>query len=230
MDKNMDKNMNKSMSIRLLRESEIEIRGQQAGKSQSGFWGLFLLFKDARVDMRILDETFGVLGWQRSHQLIDNNLYCTIEIWDSEKSQWVSKQDVGTPSEAEAEKGQASDAFKRAGFNIGIGRELYTAPTIFINLNDDEVYEQDGKVKVSKKVKFIVSEIEYNNNREISLLNITDSKGIVRFSWVGDIFCDFCKEKVAEYKGRSPETILAVSRKNLNANACGSCLAEKLKK
>ena len=114
--------------IRLLKAEEIECRISTI--SEKGL--SLLLFKDARVDQKILDEIFTPYGWKRSHQSIDGNLYCTVEIWDKEKQQWIAKQDVGTTSYAEKEKGQASDSFKRACFNIGIGRELYTAPFIWI--------------------------------------------------------------------------------------------------
>ena len=93
-----------------------------------------LLYKDARVDMDILDETVGNMNWQRKHSR--DNANCTIEIWDKEKGQWVSKEDTGTESYTEKEKGLASDSFKRAGFNWGIGRELYTAPFIWIKKED----------------------------------------------------------------------------------------------
>lgn len=89
-----------------------------------------LLYKDARCDMKILDETVGPENWKRSHELINGNLFCNVSLWDEGKKEWVTKQDVGTESYTEKEKGQASDAFKRACFNWGIGRELYTAPFI----------------------------------------------------------------------------------------------------
>lgn len=115
-----------SPTIRLLRADEIECRVSTINEK-----GLsLLLFKDARVDQRILDETFTPFGWRRTHQCIDGKLYCTVEVWDSAKGQWVAKQDVGTESYSEKEKGQASDSFKRACFNWGVGRELYTAPFI----------------------------------------------------------------------------------------------------
>ena len=113
-------------TIRLLRADEIECRVSTINEK-----GLsLLLFKDARVDQRILDETFTPFGWRRTHQCIDGKLYCTVEVWDSAKGQWVAKQDVGTESYSEKEKGQASDSFKRACLNWGVGRELYTAPFI----------------------------------------------------------------------------------------------------
>ena len=115
------------MEIRLLRADKIECRiGTISDKGLS-----LLLYKDARADMKILDETFGILGWKRTHQSIDGNLYCTVEIWDSEKKEWISKQDVGTVSYTEKEKGQASDSFKRACVSVGIGRELYSASATF---------------------------------------------------------------------------------------------------
>lgn len=101
--------------IRLLRADEIECR--IAVLNEKGL--SLLLYKDARVDQKILDETFGVFGWKRSHQCIDGNLYCTVEIRDKETGEWIAKQDVGTTNYAEKEKSQASDSFKRACFNWG---------------------------------------------------------------------------------------------------------------
>lgn len=118
----------REVKIRPLRAEEIDCR--VATINAKGL--ALLLYKDARVDQSILDETFGVYGWQRSHQWMGERLYCTVSVRDPETGEWVSKQDVGTESYTEKEKGQASDAFKRACFNLGIGRELYTAPFIWI--------------------------------------------------------------------------------------------------
>lgn len=117
--------------FRTLRADEIECR--VATISAKGL--SLLLYKDARVDQNILDETVGPGRWQRTHELINGNLFCNVGIlfdYDNGQSGWVWKQDVGTESNTEKEKGQASDAFKRACFNWGIGRELYTAPFIWI--------------------------------------------------------------------------------------------------
>ena len=122
--------------IRLLKADEIECRVGTVSKDNTGC--SLLLYKDARVDMRMLDEVFGPTNWKRSHEVINGSLFCTLSIWDSEKKEWVGKQDVGTESYTEKEKGQASDAFKRAGFNWGIGRELYTAPFIWIKLANND--------------------------------------------------------------------------------------------
>lgn len=159
--------------IRLLTKDEIECRVEQVAKDLT--WCNVLLYKDARVDMRILDEVFGQMNWQRHHELINGNLFCTVSVWDKEKNAWVSKQDVGVESMTEKEKGQASDAFKRACFNIGIGRELYTAPTIFINLTKADV-SASNKVKA----RFKVADIGYTNG-EITSLVIVDDKGLERY-------------------------------------------------
>ena len=159
--------------IRLLKKDEIECRVAQVAKDLT--WCNVLLYKDARVDMRILDEVFGQMNWQRHHELINGNLFCTVSVWDKEKNAWVSKQDVGVESMTEKEKGQASDAFKRACFNIGIGRELYTAPTIFINLTKADV-SASNKVKA----RFKVADIGYTNG-EITSLVIVDDKGAERY-------------------------------------------------
>ena len=87
-----------------------------------------MLYKNARVDQAILDETFGIFGWQRHHTVIGGSLYCSVSVWDEEHQDWIMKQDVGSESDYEKEKGAASDSFKRACVNLGIGRELYTAP------------------------------------------------------------------------------------------------------
>lgn len=162
--------------IRLLFADEIECRvGTQRADGCS-----LLLYKDARVDMRLLDEHFGPMNWKRDYSLINGNLFCTISIWDEDKKEWISKQDVGTESNTEKEKGQASDSFKRAGFNWGIGRELYTAPFIWIVLSKSDLGSND-----KLKTKFMVKEIGYNEQREINRLVITDGKS-VRYTY-GDI-------------------------------------------
>ena len=160
--------------MRTLYANEIECRvGNNLKKGVS-----LLLYKDARVDMRILDETYGPMNWERNHEVVNGNLFCTIRVWDKEKSCWISKQDVGTESFTEKEKGEASDSFKRAGFNWGIGRELYTAPFIWIAISPEELDEKERL-----KTKFVVREIDYNDNREISYLVITDTKGNPRFTY-----------------------------------------------
>lgn len=163
--------------IRLLKADEIECRVGTVSKDNTGC--SLLLYKDARVDMRMLDEVFGPTNWKRSHEVINGSLFCTLSIWDSEKKEWVGKQDVGTESYTEKEKGQASDAFKRAGFNWGIGRELYTAPFIWIKLGNND-FNQFNKVSTS----FIVEHIEYNEEkREITALKIVDKSGAVRYTY-----------------------------------------------
>ena len=161
--------------VRLLRADEIECRVSTINER-----GLsLLLFKDARVDQKILDETFTPFGWKRTHQIIDGNLYCTVEIWDSEKCQWIAKQDVGTTSYSEKEKGQASDSFKRACFNWGVGRELYTAPFIWIGAGNVAIQKKDNKFTTSDR--FSVQSISYNEQREINALVIVNGKGFKVF-------------------------------------------------
>ena len=167
------------MRIRTLKSSEIECRVQQVKSNGC----VLLLYKDARCDMRILDEVFGIDGWEREHQVVNGNLYCTVRIWSEKRQQWISKQDVGTESNTEKQKGEASDSFKRACFNIGIGRELYSAPFIWINLDKTELKDNNGRYSLDYKVKFEVKEIEYNEDREISKLIIVDQNGEERFKY-----------------------------------------------
>ena len=116
--------------MRPLRADEIEVRvGQVYEKGVS-----MLLYKNARVDMAVLDETYGEFGWQNDYKEIKNNMYCGIAVLNETTGDWVWKWDCGTESNTEKEKGEASDAFKRAGFRWGIGRELYTAPFIWLSV------------------------------------------------------------------------------------------------
>jgi hypothetical protein len=155
-------------AIRLLKANEIECRVSIVKENGVSL----LLYKDARVDQRILDETFGLFGWKRSHQCIDGNLYCTVEVYDKETGEWVAKQDVGTMGYAEKEKSQASDSFKRACFNWGIGRELYTAPFIWIPAASVTIKKNGDKLYCSDH--FSVRSITYNRDREIAGLVITN--------------------------------------------------------
>lgn len=157
--------------IRLLRANEIECRVSTI--SEKGI--SLLLYKDARVDQKILDETFTPFGWKRSHQSIDGNLYCIVEIYDEDKKEWVSKQDVGVTSYSEKEKGQASDSFKRACFNWGIGRELYSAPFIWIPANKVNIQPKGDKYITYDR--FTVQYITYNEQREIDSLVIVNENG-----------------------------------------------------
>ena len=187
------------MEIRLLRSDEIECRiGTINEKGLS-----LLLYKDARADMKILDETFGVFGWKRTHQSIDGNLYCTVEIWDNEKKSWISKQDVGTVSYTEKEKGQASDSFKRACVSVGIGRELYSAPFIWVSAQKCNIQRRNDKLICYDK--FSVSEISYSKDREITALSIVNSdtgeivysmfpKNVQNTQPVSMQFCEFDSE------------------------------------
>lgn len=164
--------------VRLLKPNEIDCR--VATINEKGL--SLLLYKDARVDMAILDETFGKENWKRTHEIINGNLFCNIEVWNKEIGEWIKKQDVGTESYTEKEKGQASDSFKRAGFNWGIGRELYTAPFIWIKPRDAKEIFKNSKGSFATYTKFTVKEIGYNENNEISKLIIIDEKGKVRFN------------------------------------------------
>lgn len=159
------------MNFRKLRADEIECRvGTEKKNPDGSVKGCsILLYKDARCDMRLLDEVVGQMNWKREHRSIDGRLYCTVSIYDKERGEWVSKEDVGVESRTEAEKGQASDAFKRACFNWGIGRELYTAPFIWIT----------GKAPNGLHC----TQIGYDDNGNIVQLILCDGKGNVVYRY-----------------------------------------------
>lgn len=173
------------MEFRTLKANEIDCRIQSLSEKNGAVGAVVLLYKDARVDMRMLDEVVGALNWKREHAIIGDRLYCTVSIYNEKNGEWVGKSDVGTESYTEKEKGQASDSFKRACFNWGIGRELYSAPFTYINLQSNEWQKgKDGKPK--SYAKFTVKEIDYDESRNISKLIIVDSKGSVRFTMGGN--------------------------------------------
>ena len=166
------------MNFRTLKASEIDCRISTINEK-----GLtLLLYKDARVDQNILDETVGSMNWQRKHTR--DNANCIVSIWDQEKQQWVEKEDTGTESFSEAEKGLASDSFKRACFNWGIGRELYTAPFIWVSKDNARLYKSEKTDKWTCYDKFKVNHIEYNDNKEITELSIlNDNTGVIVFGY-----------------------------------------------
>lgn len=159
------------VTIPLLRANQIEVRiGSISEKGLS-----LLLYKDARVDQQILDEQFGIFGWKRSHTCINGSIFCTVEVYDPDKGEWIGKQDVGTAGQTEKEKTSASDSFKRSCVNIGIGRELYSAPFIWIPADNVEILRRGDKFFCNER--FSVTSIQYDDNREISGLVIVNGKG-----------------------------------------------------
>lgn len=162
-----------NLNFRNLKASEIDVKPQTV--KENGF--SLLLYKNARVDMDVLDETVGPMNWQRKHSR--ENANCIVSIYDEDKKIWVEKEDTGTESFTEKEKGLASDSFKRACFNWGIGRELYTSP--FIWISDSKYIKKNKEGKLTLTDKFSVKEITVVD-KVITELEIIDSKGVVVFS------------------------------------------------
>lgn len=164
------------LEFRLLAAEEIEVRVAQVKENGASL----LLYKDARVDQNILDETVGPMNWMRRHAR--DNANCIVSIWDNEKQMWVDKEDTGVESNTEKEKGLASDSFKRACFNWGIGRELYTSPFIWIPADKMNISNYGGKLKTYDK--FSVEKIAYDDKRRVcglAIWNNTTGKRV--FVW-----------------------------------------------
>ncbi len=159
-----------NLNFRKLKADEIDVRVGTVGKNNN--YITLLLYKNARVDMDILDETVGKTSWQREHKELKGNIYAGVSIYNEDFNQWVTKWDAGKESNTEAEKGEASDSFKRACVNWGIGRELYTSPQIFLF----------GKADELKKDRYSVKSIEYEDNN-IKSLSIIDSKGNIVYEF-----------------------------------------------
>lgn len=217
--------------FRDLEAEEIDVR--VATISEKGC--SLLLYKDARCDMNILDETVGVERWQRSHELINGNLYCNVAINFPDANgyeHWVCKQDVGTESFTEKEKGQASDSFKRACFNWGIGRELYTAPFIWVSADKVKIEPKNGKF--STYDKFRVAEIEIENKKITKLSIMNEKTGVICFNWKNGskpviqpappapVICPVCNTEVKPVK-KDGKIVSAADVLKGCGNMCYSC-------
>lgn len=166
--------------FRNLRADEIDIRISQINDYNI----TFLLYKDARCDMNILDETVGPNNWKREHTRDNKN--CIVSIWDDEKKQWITKEDTGVESNTQQEKGLASDSFKRSCINWGIGRELYSSPKIKIETSKFNM-TKDKKGNPITYDEIVVERISYDENSNInglSVANKTTKKRI--FIWQPD--------------------------------------------
>ncbi len=174
------KELSKPLSI-----DQIDFRIQSINK---GKYATILAYKDARVDMQRLDEVCGPMQWQRDHKEIKGVVYCGIGIKDQinqGKWEWSWKWDAGTESMTERQKGEASDSFKRAGFNWGIGRELYDYPLIQVKLNDSECTLAGDKMKqtYNLKLKEWRWKVELDDNHQVTYLGAVDNNNKVRFQY-----------------------------------------------
>lgn len=218
--------------FRDLRADEIECRVQSVKENsdlkKSGL--VLLLYKDARVDMNILDEAVGSENWQREHYECKGNLFCRVGIRTERKdetggyAEWVFKSDCGTESNTEAQKGEASDSFKRACFNWGIGRELYTAPFMWIpadkcNIKNGKCYDKFDVQKIIIENKQIVSLEIYNSNKECVAYSWNKKKGNKPSEAI-----ETPKECVCTYCGKSVDASMAArTQKAFGVVLCKEC-------
>lgn len=168
------KDLSKPLTI-----DQIDFRVQSINK---GGYATILAYKDARVDMQRLDDVVGPLGWMREH--INNNHNCKVSVWNEKTCQWVSKEDTGTESNTEAQKGLASDSFKRACFNWGIGRELYDYPVIQVKLKPEEFAVDGNRAKATWKLK-LKEWVWYSelDDGQLSFLAAKDDSEGLRYKW-----------------------------------------------
>ena len=163
------------LDLKLLSEpldinKDVEFRVQSIKKQKDKVFAIVVPYKNSRTDAKRLDEVVGPLNWQREHKVINGNLFCGVGIYSEAAGQFVYKWDVGTESNTEKEKGEASDSFKRACVNWGIGRELYEFPFIYIELLPGEYYETGGAVREKNLIKNLTWKVQRNNQEEITFL------------------------------------------------------------
>ncbi len=214
------------LKFRALRADEVECR--VARVTEKGVQ--LLLYKDARCDQNILDETVGAMNWQRQHTR--ENANCIVSIWDDQKNQWIQKEDTGTESNTEKEKGLASDSFKRACTNWGIGRELYTKIFIWVDAGMCQKHRDTGrKDKFGKPVfeckdKFTVTKLGVENkiikNLEISVAN----KVVFKYGTEMKICCDRCGRPIQGIK-KGEKEYQPEEAKEMLGGLCIACWRER---
>ncbi|WP_261790238.1 hypothetical protein [Fusobacterium polymorphum] len=214
-----------NLNFRTLKASEIDVKPQIVKENAFSL----LLYKNARVDMELLDEVVGPLNWQRKHSR--DNANCIVSIYDEDKKIWIEKEDTGTESFTEKEKGLASDSFKRACFNWGIGRELYSAP--FIWIEDSKYITKSNNGKLALKGKFFVKSIEYEN-RNITHLEIIDSNNKLVFKYAKELSENEKKEKainmITEILKDKDDGIINGVLDKYKRNSLKDCTIEELRK
>lgn len=229
-----------AVKFRALRADEVEVRVAQIGPYSTQL----LLYKDARCDMNILDETVGPDNWQRKHTR--DNANCIVSIWDESKKQWIEKEDTGTESNTEKEKGLASDSFKRACVNWGIGRELYTAGRISVPNSKLEFSEKNGKKVLKDLLDVTAMDVE---NGVITRLVISKGDSTIVFSkyanagkketpspsektpvsssMVNPPTCADCGCVIAPYGKRTAQQMAKASKDKFGRVLCLSCASEE---
>ena len=181
------------MKFRYLTSDEVDCRVSTVSEKGCSL----LLYKDARCDMNILDEVVGATNWQRGHTR--DNANCIVSIWDEEKKQWVSKEDTGTESYTEKEKGLASDSFKRACFNWGIGRELYTAPFIWIKTDDVNLKPKGTGYTTHDRFACTYMRVEDGKIVALNIENTTKRKTVFVYGTIElGKCCEVCGKPVAD--------------------------------
>lgn len=182
------------IEFRDLTADEIEVRVQSVKVQQGQPTGvILLLYKNARCDMNILDEVVGVENWQREHYECKGNLFCRVGIntnyADPNKPErWVWKSDCGVESNTEAQKGEASDSFKRACFNFGLGRELYTSPFLWVPADKCNIYDTKRKDKYNNPIfatndRFYVEKIIITDKKIMAVSIMNENKKERCFVW-----------------------------------------------
>lgn len=227
--------------FRLLNADEIECRVSEIDKQ--GRYLRLLLYKTARTDSALLDETVGPMNWSNDYRTIDGKMYCGIGIRSAEHGEWIWKWNVGTESNMEAEKGEASDSMKRAGFVWGIGAELYTAPAIKVSSDKCNIKDYNGKFKCYDR--FSVGSIQYTEQGTISRL-IIYCNGIECFTWRGGetkkqeptkeftkvkslSVCELCGEKIKGVRRKdgtivTADEMAAQTRERYGKAVCMDCM------
>lgn len=188
--------------MRALAASDVECRIGQVSEQGKGV--TLLLYKDARVDMRMLDEEFGPEGWQCRYSEHKGTLFCAIGVLVD--GRWVWKEDAGTPSNMEAQKGEASDAFKRAGFRWGIGRELYTAPRIFVPADRCRVFQDKGRWKCFDKFEVTSMHVEDGHIDQLTVVNAKTGQVVYQFGREHDKL-DGIRSRIKAYAQRRQITV-----------------------
>lgn len=140
----------------------IEVRWRVQSFSTSKAFATCVAYISSRDVQNRLDKVCSPGMWQTDFRVINDNLYGGIGIKIG--SEWVWKWDCGVESQVEKQKGEASDAIKRAAVQWGIGRDTYEMD--LFRVRSSEIKTKDNRpFPIDENKKRIWDLTEYINRQ-----------------------------------------------------------------
>lgn len=133
--------------------------------------GMALAYIDARVVMERLDEVVGPGGWQNEYTHASKDGYiCRIGI--KVEGEWIWKANGAGETQVEAEKGAASDAFKRAAVLWGIGQYLYGLDSPWVELDEYKRIPKSEHAKLEEVHDRAIQGVEWGHRSAVNAYRV----------------------------------------------------------